>query len=125
MGEIMNNQVVYDYDYVGDSLFIYCIDSYEYDVSLELDNDVILDFDINGKPVAFEFLNASKIFNLDKSYFKNLVKINIQSNITEDLISLKVQLLVLVHNKNQVFDINRITSNLSNIPVMETVLATA
>lgn len=123
----MNNQVVYDYDYdyVGDSLFIYCIDSYEYDVSLELDNDVILDFDINGKPVAFEFLNASKIFNLDKSYFKNLVKINIQSNITEDLISLKVQLLVLVHNKNQVFDINRITSNLSNIPVMETVLATA
>ena len=125
MGEIMNNQVVYDYDYVGDSLFIYCIDSYEYDVYLELDNDVILDFDINGKPVAFEFLNASKIFNLDKSYFKNLVKINIQSNITEDLISLKVQLLVLVHNKNQVFDINRITSNLSNIPVMETVLATA
>lgn len=121
----MNNQVVYDYDYVGDSLFIYCIDSYEYDVSLELDNDVILDFDINGKSVAFEFLNASKIFNLDKSYFKNLVKINIQSNITEDLISLKVQLLVLVHNKNQVFDINRITSNLSNIPVMETVLATA
>ena len=57
MGEIMNNQVVYDYDYdyVGDSLFIYCIDSYEYDVSLELDNDVILDFDINCKSVVFEF----------------------------------------------------------------------
>ena len=125
MCEIRNNQVVYDYDYIGDSLFIYCIDSYEYDVSLELDNDVILDFDINGKPVAFEFLNASKIFNLDKSYFKNLVNINIPSNITEDLISLKVQLLVLVHNKNQVFDINRTTGNLSNIPVMETVLATA
>ena len=51
----MNNQVVYDYDYVGDSLFIYCIDSYEYDVSLELDNDVILDFGINCKSVVFEF----------------------------------------------------------------------
>lgn len=117
--------MVHDHDYIGDSLFIYCIDSYEYDVSLELDNDVILDFDINCKPVAFQFLNAFKVFNLDKSYFKNLVKINIQSKITEDLISLKVQLLVFVHNKNQVFDINRIISNLSNIPVMETVLATA
>ena len=62
---------------------------------------------------------------MDKSYFKNLVNINIPSNITEDLISLKVQLLVLVHNKNQVFDINRTTGNLSNIPMMETVLATA
>ena len=53
--DIRNNQVVYDYDYIGDSLFIYCIDSYEYDVSLELDNDGILDFDINCKSVVFEF----------------------------------------------------------------------
>lgn len=42
----------------------YCINPYEYDVSLELDN--IWDFDMNGKPVAFEFLNASKLFNLYK-----------------------------------------------------------
>ena len=62
----MNNKVVYDYDRQGDSLFIYCVDDYEYEVSLELDNDVILDIDKEGKPVAFEFLNASKIFNLDK-----------------------------------------------------------
>ena len=75
----MNNKVVYDYDHQGDSLFIYCVDDYEYEVSLELDNDVILDLDTNGKPVAFEFLNASKVFHLDKSYFKNLVKISIQS----------------------------------------------
>ena len=49
----MNNHMVYDY--IGDSLFIYCIDSYEYDVFLELDNDMILDFDINCKSVVFEF----------------------------------------------------------------------
>ena len=28
----MNNKVVYDYDRQGDSLFIYCVDDYEYDV---------------------------------------------------------------------------------------------
>lgn len=119
------NKVKYDYDYKNDSLFIYCVEPYEYDVSLELDNNVILDLDIDGKPVAFEFLNASKIFKLDKSYFKNLVKICIQSDITEEAISLKVQLDVLVHNKTQIFDVNRITSNLNNIPAMETMLVTA
>ena len=121
----MNNKVTYDYDYQGDSLFIYCVEDYEYEVSLELDNDVILDIDTEGKQVAFEFLNASKIFNLDKSYFNNLVKIAIQSNITEEAINLKVQLMVPVHNKTQTFDMNRITTNLNGIPAIETELVTA
>ena len=120
-----SNQVVYDYDYSGDSLFIYCVDSYEYDVSLELDNDVILDLDVDGKPVAFEFLNASKLFKLNKNYLNDLKKINIQSPITEETITLNVKLTVPVHNKNQIFDINRVTSNIDNIPVMETELFNA
>ena len=56
----MNNQVVYDYDFKEDSLFIYSVEDYEYDVSLELDNDVILDIDMERKPVALEFLNIRK-----------------------------------------------------------------
>ena len=112
----MNNKVVYDYDRQGDSLFIYCVDDYEYEVSLELDNDVILDIDKEGKPVAFEFLNASKIFNLDKSHFNNLTKITIQSIITVEAINLKVKLAVPVHNKTQTFGMNRITTNLNGIP---------
>ena len=120
----MNNKVVYDYDYQGDSLFIYCVDDYEYEVSLELDNDVILDIDKKGKPVAFEFLNVSKIFNLDKSHFNNLTKITIQSIITEEAINLKVQLAVPVHNKTQTFGMNRITTNLNGIPAIESELVT-
>ena len=116
------NKVMFDYDYKGDSLFIYSIEPYDYEVSLELNNDVILDFDTKNQPVAFEFLNASKIFNLDKNYFKNLVKISIQSKITEECIRLKVQLYALIHNKNQIFDVNRITTNLNHIPNFETEL---
>ena len=121
----MNNKVVYDYDHQGDSLFIYCVDDYEYEVSLELDNDVILDIDKEGKPVAFEFLNVSKIFNLDKSHFNNLTKITIQSIITEEAINLKVKLAVPVHNKTQTFGMNRITTNLNGIPAIESELVTA
>ncbi len=121
----MNNKVVYDYDRQGDSLFIYCVEDYEYEVSLELDNDVILDIDKDGKPVAFEFLNASKIFNLDKSYFNNLSKITIKSNITEESINLKVQLIVPIHNEIQTFGMNRISTNLNDLPSMEDELVTA
>ncbi len=88
----MHKNILYDYDYKEDSLFIYCVDDYQYEVFIELDNDVILDLDINGKPVAFEFLNASKIFKIDKSLFKNLAKICIQTNIAEKSINLKVEL---------------------------------
>ena len=119
------NKVKYDYDHKNDSLFIYCVAPYRYEVSLELDNDVILDLDTDGKPVAFEFLNASKVIKRDKSYFKNVVSIHIQSDITEESIKLKAELSVLVHNKNLVFDVNRITSNLDNIPSVETELITA
>lgn len=121
----MNNKIVYDYDHQGDSLFIYCVDDYDYEVSLELDNDVILDIDKDGKPVAFEFLNVSKIFNLNKSHFNNLTKITIQSIITEEVINLKVQLVVPIHNKTQTFGIDRITSNLNGIPAIESELVTA
>ena len=93
----MNNKVVYDYDRQGDSLFIYCVDDYEYEISLELDNDVILDIDKEGKPVAFEFL----------------------------AINLKVKLAVPVHNKTQTFGMNRITTNLNGIPAIESELVTA
>ncbi|MDO5860148.1 DUF2283 domain-containing protein [Methanobrevibacter sp.] len=121
----MNSKVVYDYDRKGDSLFIYCVENYEYEVSLELDNYVTMDIDKEGKPIAFEFLNASKIFNLDKVYFNRLSEITIQSNITEESINLKVQLTVSIHNKIQTFGMNRITTNLNGIPSIEAKLVTA
>ena len=120
----MNNKGLYDFDYKNNSLFVYCSDPYEYEVSLELDNNVILDLDIASKPVAFEFLNASNLFKLDKSYFKNLLGISIQADISEETISLKVQLIAIIHNKTQIFDVNRVTANLNNIPAVETELVT-
>ena len=121
----MAANLTFDYDGQGDSLFIYSVEKYEYEVSLELDNDVILDIDKDGNPVAFEFLNASKLFHLEKSYFKNLIKITVKSTVTDESIKLTAELVVPVHNKTRIFDINRITSNLTGIPETESELATA
>lgn len=120
----METKVTYDYDIQGDSLFIYCVEKYEYDVSLELDNDVILDIDKQGIPVAFEFLNASKLFHLEKNLLNNIIKIHVKSTITPESISLNVELVVPIHNKTQIFNINRITSNLTGIPALDTELVT-
>ena len=121
----MAANLTFDYDRQGDSLFIYSVEEYEYEVSLELDNDVILDIDKDGNPVAFEFLNASKLFHLEKSYFKNLIKITVKSTVTDESIKLTAELVVPVHNKTEIFDINRITSNLTGIPETESELVTA
>ena len=94
----MVTKLAYDYDRQGDSLFIYSVEEYEYEVSLELDNDVILDIDKDGNPVAFEFLNASKLFHLEKSYFKNLIKITVKSTVTDESIKLTAELVFPVHN---------------------------
>ena len=59
----------FDYDEKYDSLFIFCEDDYEYETSLELGSDIILDFSEEGVPVAFELFNVSNLFNVKKRSF--------------------------------------------------------
>jgi len=97
-------EVEYKYDMEVDALFINIKKDYEYDTSIELDNDVIMDFDKNSVPVALEVLNASRV--LKKS------------------IGLKVFLGVTIHNKEQIHSVDTFTSNDTGIPNIETELAT-
>ena len=88
-----------NYDYECDALMLYYAEDYEYDYSLELTDDVIVDFDINGVPCAFEFLNASKLFGFNKSSLMNIKKINVSINVTSKLIELSTLIVVSIHNK--------------------------
>ena len=54
-----------NYDPECDALMLYYAEEYDYDYSLELTDNVIVDFDKNGIPCAFEFLNASKLIELN------------------------------------------------------------
>ena len=54
--------ISYDDEY--DTLLIYLNQDYTYLQSKELTNNIIMDIDVNKKPVAFEFLNASDIYSL-------------------------------------------------------------
>jgi uncharacterized protein YuzE len=66
-----------DYDIRSDSLYLYITDKYEYGESIEIEGNVILDFDKNSVPVAIEILNASKFLGVSKFSIKNLITLKL------------------------------------------------
>ena len=114
-----------DYDEKYDSLFVFCEDEYEYKTSLELDSNIILDFSVDGVPVAFEFLNASNLFNVNKDDFSKIKSLNIKSKITKKEINITVKILISRLNKAIDTGVNRVISNNLNVPEYDSEIALA
>ncbi len=112
-------EVEHKYDMEVDALFINVKRDYNYDTSIELDNDVILDFDINGIPVALEILNASHVLKTPKYGLNNIHTIKMHVEIDEKSICLKAGLGVNIHNKELIQSVNSFTSNDTGIPCIE------
>ena len=87
-----DNSLKWSYDYECDALFIHRIEDYDYEETVEMTCDVLMDFDTLLNPSAFEFLNASKIFKSDNGDLQNIEKIKIHVSINEDLIKLYVDI---------------------------------
>ena len=108
-----------DYDIQNDSLFMYITDDYNYKESVELGNNVILDFDENNVPVAIEFLDASKLLKVQKFSLKHLVKLNMEINIDDESITLDAEFKVLVHQKEVPAPVKIEVPNELNFPQMQ------
>lgn len=92
--ETMNedNSLKWSYDHEFDILFINRIEKYDYEETIEMTCDVLMDFDTLLNPSAFEFLNASKIFKSNNGELCEIKKINVHVSINEDLIKLYVDI---------------------------------
>ena len=86
----------YDYDFENDSLFV-IRKGVQLESSIDLGN-VILDMGVDGTPVGFEILHASKVFKIPKSQIKNFHHINAEYVITEKTIEVKFTITVDVRN---------------------------
>ncbi|MDZ4172042.1 MAG: DUF2283 domain-containing protein, partial [Methanobacteriaceae archaeon] len=82
-----NFEVDYQYDMAVDGLFIYVSGDYQYDTSIELDNDVILDFNEDGTPVALEILNASHVLTVPKYAINGIKEIQMTIKVNEKSIT--------------------------------------
>lgn len=98
---------------------LYYAEDYNYDYSLELTEDIIVDFDSEGYPRAFEFLNASKLFKLDKFNLMHIKKINVTIKVTSKLIELNILLVANLNNKDMRSSLEKSLVNNVNLPELD------
>ncbi len=124
----MNNnsfELDYNYDSSCDVLVVKVKRDFTYAKTVEMDEGVLLDFDINNVPISLEILDASKIFKVPKGSLNNPSSFNMNVFVNEDSIKIDVIMEVLVdyHQKNTKLD--SLVNNYANIPSMETTLSSA
>ena len=124
----MNNnsfELDYNYDSSCDVLVVKVKRDFTYAKTVEMDEGVLLDFDINNVPISLEILDASKIFKVPKGSLNNPSSFNMKVCVNEDSIKIDVIMEVLVdyHQKNTKLD--SLVNNYANIPSMETTLSSA
>ena len=109
-------EVEYEYDIDADAIFINKQIDYKYKHSVELNNNVIIDFDENNKPVAIEILNASTELEADKFSLKRMKGLGITIVITKDNICVDVKIIVEVRNRKTELILHPSISNDMGIP---------
>ena len=119
-----NMKAVTKYYSDKDIFFVKVFDGYDYKTSLELEEGVILDFDINKNPVALEILDASEIFKLkDNDLLNHIKKFDMNIEITEEVIRIKVKIEFSVQNR--ISSLKSMVLNTIQAPVMQTELASS
>jgi len=123
MQDNTNLELEHKYDEESDAIFISVKKDYKYDTSIEINNDVILDFDKNGNPVALEILNTSNVLDVSKSSLENIKNIRIEVNIDEKSISLTACFDIYIDSHEEEVKVSPYTTNNIGLPNVETKLA--
>jgi uncharacterized protein YuzE len=116
-------EVIYRYDSSSDNLGIKVTRDFRYDETVEMDDGILLDFDVDNVPVSLEILDASKRFGLDKESLKNIICLDVDICVDEKSISINATIGVLIDEieSRQIFESH--ASNYANIPEIVTQLA--
>lgn len=124
----MNNnsfELDYSYDSSGDVLVVKVKRDFTYAKTVEMDEGVLLDFDINNVPISLEILGASKIFKVPKGSLNNPSSFNMNVCVNEDSIKIDVIMGVLIDYHQTNTKLDSLVNNYANIPSMETTLSSA
>ena len=113
-------EVITEYDFQSDILYISNTIDYRYNESIEMGNNLILDFNENDRPVALEILDASKFLKVKKYSLQHIKHVRLELLIDEDIISIKGSFIVLMHNKEVAKPFVGETINDINLPFMNT-----
>lgn len=106
----------YMYDYYSDVLGVKVKNDFIYHETVELEDDVLLDFDKNDVPVSLEIMDASKRFNIPKSSLNDLKFFNMTVVVDNKFITINVVIGVLIHNNENKQILESFTVNKYGIP---------
>ena len=93
---ILKGKGTYDYDYENDIVFVH-IKGIKSDDAIDHD-PFIIDLDEQKRIVGIEILGVSKLFNLPKIFFKNLVKGSLKANIKGNYITIVLDMASKIRN---------------------------
>ena len=127
-GENVNNnsfELDYNYDSSCDVLVVKVKRDFTYAKTVEMDEGVLLDFDINNLPISLEILDASKIFKVPKGSLNNPSSFNMNVCVNEDSIKIDVRMSLLNEYHHENTKLDSLVNNYANIPSMETTLSSA
>ena len=79
-----------DYSKLYDTLFLSSEREYQYDYSIEVDNEFVIDIDTNGLVVAVEIQFASEVLGLSRNKLKGDIACRVFANVTQDIIKVRV-----------------------------------
>ena len=115
----------YSYDSSCDVLVVKVKRDFTYAKTVEMDEGVLLDFDINNVPISLEILDASKIFKVPKGSLNNPSSFNMNVCVNEDSIKIDVIMEVVIDYHHENTKLDSLVNNYANIPSMETTLSSA
>ena len=79
-----------DYSKLYDTLFLSSKREYQYDYSIEVDNEFVIDIDTNGLVVAVEMQFASDVLGLSRNKLNGDLDCRVFVNVTPDIIKVRV-----------------------------------
>ena len=110
----------YSYDSSFDILVVKVKRDFTYAKTVEMDEGVLLDFDINNLPISLEILDASKIFKVPKGSLNNPSSFNMKVCVNEDSIKIDVRMRLLVNYHQENTTLDYLVNNYANVPSIET-----
>lgn len=112
-------EVVYKYDIDSDILGIKVDRDFEYDETIEMDDGLLLDFDIDNIPTALEIHEASKRLNVPPESLNNILFLKVNISVDVNSICINALFGLLIKDIENECPIHSITSNFSHIPEIE------
>jgi len=115
--------VDYKYDSTVDALSIKVKD-YEHERSVQLSDDVIMDFNKDNEFIALEILNASYVLDADESSLENIRDIALSVKVTDYEIFVNAIFTLSVSNHEEIKVTNASITNDIKIPKWDANLVT-